>query len=470
MTAGTALQPVILCGGKGTRLWPLSRTLYPKQFIEVSRDRYLFSDVLARCGMITGSQGPMVVCNDEHRFLVAEQLRNSDVAGQVLLEPSGRNTAPAAAVAAMLCEDEDPVMLVMPADHSIPDFAMFAKMVAVGAERAREGGVVCFGVVPDNPETGYGYIRRGSELAPDVYQVDAFVEKPALDTAREYFESGEFYWNSGIFLFRASRYLDELGRHAPQILEACRAAVDGCYRDLDFIRLSAEDFARCPADSIDCAVMERIKGIEVVPMNIEWRDLGSWKSLHDMHPRDESGNSALGDVVLEQSRNCYVRSSGRLVVTLGLEDTTVVETPDAVFVAPHDRLDGMKTVVDRLKAARRPETEAHKTVYRPWGSFESITVDDRFQVKRIVVKPGEVLSLQKHFHRAEHWVVVKGTARIVNGDEEFVLCEDESTYIPLGNVHRLENPGRIPLELIEVQTGSYLGEDDIVRLEDKYKR
>ncbi len=464
------LQPVILCGGKGTRLWPLSRTLYPKQFIEVSEGRILFADVLERCQGMTEAAAPIIVCNDEHRFLVAEQLRKHGIEGRLVLEPCGRNTAPAAAVSALMDVDKDPVLLVTPADHYIVDPAAFAQAVETGYERARQGRFVCFGVEPDHPHTGYGYIHRGETASQDVFAVGRFVEKPVLSVAEQFVSSGEYFWNSGIFLFRASRFLEELEKYAPEILEQCREAVDGSYRDLDFIRLAEDAFTRCPSDSIDYAVMENISDIEVVPLETGWCDLGSWKSLHDMHSQDEAGNSLLGDVMVEDSRNCYVRSSGRLVVALGLDDVTVVETPDAVFVAPHEKLDNMKKVIDRLQQAGRSETEAHKTVYRPWGSFESITVDERFQVKRIVVKPGEVLSLQKHFHRAEHWVVVKGTARIINGDEEFVLSEDQSTYIPLGNVHRLENPGKIPLELIEVQTGSYLGEDDIVRLEDKYKR
>jgi mannose-1-phosphate guanylyltransferase/mannose-1-phosphate guanylyltransferase/mannose-6-phosphate isomerase len=464
------LQPVILCGGEGTRLWPLSRTLYPKQFIEVSEGRVLFADAVSRCMALPKAADPIVVCNTEHRFLVAEQLRKLGTSGRMVLEPFGRNTAPATAVAALMEHGGDPVLLVMPADHSIADGEAFSNAVALGYERAKQGRFVCFGVVPDHPHTGYGYIRKGQAASEGVFAVDSFVEKPEREAAEEYLKSGEYLWNSGIFLFKASSYLDALTTHAPAILKGCRTAVENSYRDLDFIRLGEEEFGQCPSDSIDYAVMEKVDDIEVVPIDMAWRDLGSWKSLHDMHPSDEAGNSLLGDVVAEDTGNCYVRSSGRLVVTLGLRDTTVVETRDAVFVAANDKLDNMKSVIRRLKDAKRIETEAHKIVYRPWGSFESISADDRFQVKRIIVKPGEVLSLQKHFHRAEHWVVVKGTAKIVNGDNESILCEDESTYIPLGNIHRLENPGKIPLELIEVQTGSYLGEDDIVRFEDKYKR
>ncbi|QGY39178.1 mannose-1-phosphate guanylyltransferase/mannose-6-phosphate isomerase [Pseudodesulfovibrio cashew] len=464
------LQPVILCGGKGSRLWPMSRTLYPKQFIEVSEGRMLFGEALERARGFEDAVGPIIVCNEDHRFLVAEELRRQSVTGQLVLEPVGRNTAPAVAVAAFLCREEDPVMFVAPADHAIGRDGNLNDAVRAACLRAEEGRFVTFGVTPSHPNTGYGYIRKGADVADGVAEVRQFVEKPDQETAEQYVASGEYFWNSGMFLFKASSYLDALKEHAPAMFEACEKAVAGRYDDLDFIRLDKEAFEQCPADSIDYAIMEKVSGIEVAPIDQEWLDLGTWSSLHEIHDKDESGNSLLGDVVAEDTHNCYVRSSDRLVVTLGLEDTTVVETPDAILVAPHDKLDGMKRVISRLKAAGRAEVTSHKTVYRPWGSFESIAVDDRFQVKRIVVKPGEVLSLQKHFHRAEHWVVVKGTAKVVNGDAELVLSEDESTYIPLGHVHRLENPGKIPLELIEVQTGSYLGEDDIVRFEDKYKR
>lgn len=463
------IQPVILCGGKGTRLWPLSRTLYPKQFIEVSEGRVLFGDALERCTSLGETTAPIVVCNSEHRFLVAEEMRQRGIDGKLVLEPVGRNTAPAVALAALMA-DPDSIMLVAPADHAIDDLEAFRTAVKAGYERAKQDHFVCFGIVPDAPNTGYGYIQQGDIVEGSVCRVRQFVEKPDQGTAEEYVQSGDYLWNSGIFLFRAARYLEALEEFAPEMLRQCRKAVEGSFEDLDFTCLDREAFEQCPSDSIDYAVMEKIQDIEVVPFGKSWQDLGTWSSLHDINPKDANGNSALGDVLLEDTKNCYVRSSGRLVVTLGLEDITVVETPDAVLVAANDKLDGMKDVVNRLKAANRTETEAHLTVYRPWGSFECITMEDRFQVKRIVVKPGEVLSLQKHFHRAEHWVVVKGTAKVVNGDHEEILSEDQSTYIPLGNVHRLENPGKIPLELIEVQTGSYLGEDDIIRFEDKYKR
>lgn len=464
------LQPVILCGGNGTRLWPLSRVQFSKPFIEVAGNRVLFADTVARCAALRDVWDPIVVCNDDHRFLVAEQLRRQSVSGQLVLEPCGRDTAPATAVAALLALEDDPVLLVCPADHAIPDTAAFARAVALGHDRAMQGHMVCLGVTPDHPHTGYGYIRTGGVTGEGVHAVHQFVEKPDQATAQQFVDSGEYLWNCGVFLFRASRFLDELERYAPEILQACREAVSASYRDLDFIRLGEVAFRGCPSRSVDYAVMEQATDIEVIPFSSTWSDLGSWSSLHALQQQDEEGNGLHGDVVVANCRDSYVRSSGRLVVGLGLRDMTVVETGDAVLVASNDVLDDLKSVIGRLDAAGRTEARVHKVVYRPWGSFESVALGDRFQVKKIIVKPGEILSLQKHFHRAEHWVVVKGTARIVNGDKEFILREDESSYIPLGNVHRLENPGKIPLELIEVQTGSYLGEDDIVRLEDKYRR
>lgn len=430
----------------------------------------LFADTLARCMSIAGALPPLVVCNNDHRFLVSEQMRNGQVAGRLVLEPCGRDTAPAVAVAALMAQEEDPVLLVTPADHCIDDASAFARTVVTAAERAAQGRMVCLGVTPAYAHTGYGYIRTGEQAAPGVLAVQRFVEKPDQATAEGFLASGGYLWNCGVFLFRASVYLRELERHAPEMLSACRGAVAGSYSDLDFIRLDEEAFRRCPARSIDYAVMEHAQDLEVVPFDGQWSDLGSWTALHAVQTRDGNGNGLFGDVLAEGCSGSYVRSSDRLVVGLGLKNLTVVETKDAVLVAANDALDDLKTAIGQLDRAGRRETQEHTVVYRPWGSFESIVAGDRFQVKRIVVKPGEVLSLQRHFHRAEHWVVVRGTARIVNGEEEFILCEDESVYIPLGRVHRLENPGKIPLELIEVQTGSYLGEDDIVRLEDKYSR
>lgn len=463
------LQSVILCGGSGTRLWPLSRKSYPKQFVEVAEGHVLFEETLKRCKSLGGID-PIVVSNAEYRFLTSEHMRRCGVKGRLVLEPCKRNTAPAIAAAAFMTIEEDPVLLVMPADHHIGGTEVFEGAVRLGYERALNGQFVCFGIVPDHPHTGYGYINRGAPAAEGVFAVNSFVEKPEQAVAEEYVASGDYFWNSGIFMFRSSVYLNALRELEPEIYNCSERAVTDCYEDLDFIRLQEDAFNSCPSESVDYAVMEKVSNMEVIPIDIDWRDLGSWKSLHEMHEHDQNGNSLLGDVVVEGCRNCYVRSSERLVVTMGLEDTTVVETPDAVFVAPHDKLGNMKDVMNLLKSSERIETEDHKTIYRPWGSFESLSMDHRFQVKRIIVKPGEVLSLQMHYNRAEHWVVVRGTAKVINGDKKFLLKEEESVYIPTGNKHRLENPGRVPLEIIEIQIGSYLGEDDIVRFEDKYRR
>jgi len=416
---------------------------------------------------------PIVVCNENHRFMVAEQLRELGTAPQaIVLEPQGRNTAPAAAIAALLVSggaDADPVLLVLPADHVITDVPAFQAAVAVGRVAAESGSLVTFGVVPDRAETGYGYIRRGAGPGP-AFSVGKFVEKPDSATARGYVESGEYYWNSGMFMFRASAYLAELGRYAPAMLAACRAALAAAGRDLDFLRLPAQEFASCPSDSIDYAVMERTDRAVVVPLAAGWSDVGSWAALADALPRDAEGNVTAGDVLTEDSSGCYLHSTSRLVAAVGLRDHVVVETKDAVLVAPRDRVQDVKELVAELKARGRYETSLHREVYRPWGSYDSIDSGDRFQVKRLIVNPGATLSLQLHHHRAEHWVVVTGTAKVTRGDEVFTLSENESTYIPIGARHRIENPGKIPLHIIEVQSGTYLGEDDIVRFEDRYGR
>jgi mannose-1-phosphate guanylyltransferase/mannose-6-phosphate isomerase len=416
---------------------------------------------------------PIVVCNENHRFMVAEQLRELGTAPQaIVLEPQGRNTAPAAAIAALLVSggaDADPVLLVLPADHVITDVPAFQAAVAVGRVAAESGSLVTFGVVPDRAETGYGYIRRGAGPGP-AFSVGKFVEKPDSATARGYVESGEYYWNSGMFMFRASAYLAELGRYAPAMLAACRAALAAAGRDLDFLRLPAQEFASCPSDSIDYAVMEKTDRAVVVPLAAGWSDVGSWAALADALPRDAEGNVTAGDVLTEDSSGCYLHSTSRLVAAVGLRDHVVVETKDAVLVAPRDRVQDVKELVAELKARGRYETSLHREVYRPWGSYDSIDSGDRFQVKRLIVNPGATLSLQLHHHRAEHWVVVTGTAKVTRGDEVFTLSENESTYIPIGARHRIENPGKIPLHIIEVQSGTYLGEDDIVRFEDRYGR
>jgi len=467
------LVPVILSGGAGTRLWPLSRELYPKQLLRLVAERTMLQETVARTEGLPGLAPPIVVCNENHRFMVAEQLRELGTAPQaIVLEPQGRNTAPAAAIAALLVSggaDADPVLLVLPADHVITDVPAFQAAVAVGRVAAESGSLVTFGVVPDRTETGYGYIRRDAGPGP-AFSVAKFVEKPDSATARGYVESGEYYWNSGMFMFRASAYLAELGRYAPAMLAACRAALAAAGRDLDFLRLPAQEFASCPSDSIDYAVMEKTDRAVVVPLAAGWSDVGSWAALADALPRDAEGNVTAGDVLTEDSSGCYLHSTSRLVAAVGLRDHVVVETKDAVLVAPRDRVQDVKELVAELKARGRYETSLHREVYRPWGSYDSIDSGDRFQVKRLIVNPGATLSLQLHHHRAEHWVVVTGTAKVTRGDEVFTLSENESTYIPIGARHRIENPGKIPLHIIEVQSGTYLGEDDIVRFEDRYGR
>jgi mannose-1-phosphate guanylyltransferase/mannose-6-phosphate isomerase len=468
------LVPVILSGGSGTRLWPLSRELYPKQLLPLVAERTMLQETVARTAGLPGLGAPIVVCNENHRFMVAEQLRELDAAPQaIVLEPVGRNTAPAAAIAALVASGgappDDPLLLVLPADHVIRDVAAFQEAVRLGQAAAETGSLVTFGVVADRVETGYGYIRRARDPGP-VFRVAEFVEKPDAATARRYLESGEYYWNSGMFMFRASVYLAELARHAPAMLAACRAALAAAGRDLDFLRLPAQEFSACPADSIDYAVMEKTDLAVVVPLAAGWSDVGSWSALADALPRDEDGNVTVGDVITEDCAGCYLHSTSRLIAGVGLRDHVVVETKDAILVAPQDRVQDVKQLVAELKARGRYETSLHREVFRPWGSYDSIDSGARFQVKRLIVKPGATLSLQLHHHRAEHWVVVTGTARVTRGDEVFTLSENESTYIPIGVRHRIENPGRIPLHIIEVQSGTYLGEDDIVRFEDRYGR
>jgi mannose-1-phosphate guanylyltransferase/mannose-6-phosphate isomerase len=460
-----------LCGGSGTRLWPLSRTYHPKQFIELDAGT-LFGRTVQRASGLTGADIPIIVCNENHRFFAAGILHELGVAADILLEPLARNTAPAIALAAMAAREggEDPLLLVLPSDHLInPDEALNTA-VATAASAAANGSLVTFGVTPTRPETGYGYIRRGAEAGPGVFRVERFVEKPGREEAEKLVSDGGYTWNSGMFLFRASTFLNELVRYAPAIQDACRKAWSSRSRDLDFVRVGKDDFAASPSDSIDYALMERTQTACVVPLTAEWNDLGSWKAFYEVSPRDDRGNARLGDVVALDSDNCYLHATHRLLTTLGVKDLVVVETADAVLVADWSRTQEVKKVLERIAAEGRSEADTHVKVYRPWGAYESLSFGDRFQVKRIVVNPGKVLSLQFHHHRAEHWVVVRGTAKITVNGEVRLLGEDQSTYIPLGAEHRMENPGRIPLEIIEVQTGAYLGEDDIVRLEDSYGR
>jgi mannose-1-phosphate guanylyltransferase/mannose-6-phosphate isomerase len=465
-----AIVPVILSGGAGTRLWPLSRELHPKQLLALAGDdQTMLQATVARLDGIGSVQPPVVVCNEAHRFMIAEQLRHQGVQGAtILLEPVGRNTAPAIALAAQVAP-VDAILLVLPADHVIREVAAFQAAVRLAQPAAEAGKLVAFGVVAREPETGYGYIRRGAGPGP-AFPILQFVEKPDAARAAQFIAAGDYYWNSGMFMFRAGRYLEELQRHAPDIAQACRAAQASATRDLDFTRIDAAAFAACRSDSIDYAVMEKTADAVVVPLDAGWSDVGSWSSLHDAVERDANDNVLRGDVLAEDTTGCFLYSESRLVATVGLRDHVVVETKDAVLVAPRNRVQDVKKLVARLKAAGRSEHALHREVFRPWGSYDSIESGGRFQVKRLMVKPGASISLQLHHHRAEHWIVVSGTARITRNEEVFLLEENQSTFIPVGATHRIENPGKIPLHIIEVQSGSYLGEDDIVRFEDRYGR
>ncbi len=463
------ILPVILSGGSGTRLWPLSREAYPKQFLALAGEQTMLQATWQRVAPIAG-RAPLVVANEEHRFVAAEQLQQLGVQPQaILLEPVGRNTAPAIAVAALEAtrDGDDAVLLVLPSDHVIADEAAFRAAVLRALPAAREGKLVTFGIVPTAPETGYGYIKAGAQ--GDVRPVDRFVEKPDAETAQQYVQSGEYFWNSGMFLFKASRYLAELERFNPAMLAASRTAWQQARRDADFTRLDKDAFTAVASDSIDYAVMEKTADAVVVALDAGWNDVGSWTALRDVSAQDADGNAHHGDVIAIDCHNTYAYGE-RLIALVGLEDVIVVETDDAVMVGKSDRMQEIKQVVARIKAEGRPEATWHRKVYRPWGAYDSIDHGERFQVKRITVKPGATLSLQMHHHRAEHWIVVSGTAEVTRGDDVLLLTENQSTYIPLGVTHRLKNPGKLPLELIEVQSGSYLGEDDIVRFEDTYGR
>jgi mannose-1-phosphate guanylyltransferase/mannose-6-phosphate isomerase len=469
------IYPVILSGGAGTRLWPLSRAVMPKQLLPLVTDKTMLQETALRVRGWPEVMAPLVVCGNEHRFLVAEQLRDVGITPHaILLEPAGRNTAPAVAAAAQFLTDQDPdaIMLVLPADHVIEKNEAFRMAVERAYKLVQDGALATFGIVPGAPETGYGYIKRGEPLPgfDDCYKIERFVEKPDRDTAEGFVADGGFYWNSGMFMFRAERFLAEIAQHAPQIAGAAEAAVRDAYRDLDFCRLDEAAFAASPSDSIDYAVMEHTRDGVVVSADIGWSDVGSWSALADVQTKDANGNVQRGDVYLDNTSNTLVRAESRIVALIGVKDLVVVETNDAVLVAHKDQVQRVKNVVDHLKVQARTEHLHHTRVYRPWGYYEGIDAGERFQVKRITVKPGEKLSLQMHHHRAEHWIVVSGTARVTCGEKSILLAENESTYIPLGTTHRLENPGKLPLHLIEVQSGSYLGEDDIVRFEDIYQR
>lgn len=475
------LVPVVLSGGAGTRLWPLSREKYPKQLLPLVGEQSMLQATVARLDGIPGLDEPLLVCNEEHRFVVAEQVRLLGKHGTVLLEPTGRNTAPALTLAALWANHQggDPVLVVMPADHVILQPEVFRQAVRHAANLAEAGMAVTFGITPDSPETGYGYIQRGESLAGDdgAYQLARFVEKPDRDTAQAYLDSGDYLWNSGIFVLRCSTWLSALEACRPDILAACRAALHGSETDGDFVRVVRERFESCPSDSIDYAVMERLTaglpGLPqgaVIPLSAGWSDVGAWDSLWKVLPKNEAGNASRGDVILERSRDTLAIAESRLVACIGVSNLVVVETHDAVLVAHHDATQDVKKVVDHLKANGRTVAQWHRKVHRPWGWYDGVDCGDRFQVKRIMVNPGASLSLQMHHHRAEHWIVVSGTARVTRGDETFLVAENQSTYIPIGAKHRLENPGKMALHMVEVQSGSYLGEDDIVRYEDSYGR
>lgn len=463
------ILPVILSGGSGTRLWPLSREAYPKQFLPLVGDDTMLQATWKRVAPLSGRQ-PIVVANQEHRFMVAEQLLEVGAKPEaIILEPKGRNTAPAIAIAALeaLSGGEDALLLVLPSDHVVINDNAFHMAARAAASTAEQGKLVTFGIVPTGPETGYGYIKAAAGEGPRA--VERFVEKPDLATAESYVASGEYYWNSGMFLFKASIYLEVLGRYQPDMLAACRRALELAKRDEDFIRLDAEAFGASPSDSIDYAVMEKTQDAAVVPLDAGWSDVGSWSALWEANPQDANGNSHHGDVIAIDCHGTYAHGQ-RLIAMIGLTDVVVVDTDDAILVGDRSRIQEVKQIVQQLKDEGRPQVKWHRKVYRPWGAYDSIDNGDRFQVKRITVKPGGTLSLQMHHHRAEHWIVVSGTAEVTCGDKVILLTENQSTYIPLGVTHRLRNPGRLPLELIEVQSGSYLGEDDIVRFEDMYGR
>jgi len=459
-----------MAGGSGTRLWPLSRGMYPKQFLPLVGEDTMLQQTCKRAAAVS-TEAPIIICNEEHRFIASEQIRLSGIQGaKLILEPEGKNTAPAVAIAALqvLLED-DAVLLVLSADHYIKDTEAFVDTVLKAASAAEQGGMITFGIAPTAPETGYGYILKGKSDG-ELNLVDSFVEKPNAETAQQYLDSGQYLWNSGMFVFKASAYLNELKTYQPEILLACEKAMVLAVSDMDFIRPDKEAFSVCPDDSIDYAVMEKTSLAKVISFAADWSDVGSWSSLWDVTAKDTAGNSVVGDVILVDTNSSYVHSNEKLTAVLGLDDIVIVDTKDALLVANKNKVQDIKKIVNQLKAEKRSQTSHHREVYRPWGVYDSIDNGERYQVKRITVKPGAKLSVQMHHHRAEHWIVVSGTAKVRIGDQEQLVSENQSVYIPIGETHSLENPGRIPLELIEVQSGSYLGEDDIVRFEDKYGR
>ena len=470
------LHPVILCGGSGTRLWPLSRELHPKQFVDLGEGRTLFKDTVRRAALLPGIQPPIVVCNETHRFLVSASLFECGTGGLLMLEPAPRNTAPAIALAALAAVEEsqktgeEPLLLVLPSDHLLADQRSFAEAVADATKLAASGRIVTFGIAPTAPETGFGYIQQGAPIGALGFEVARFVEKPSAARAREMIEAGGYAWNSGMFLFSAAVYLRELERFAPQIADACRRAFESRKIDGRIVRPGADEFNASPSNSIDYAVMEKTALAAVRPLATAWNDLGSWEAFYQTGAKDAQGNVCAGDIVEEDVHGCYLHGTHRLVAALGVSDLAIVETKDAVLVAPRERVQDVKKIFEQLHRAGRPESRVNSVVDRPWGQYESLISGPRFQVKRIIVNPGAMLSLQMHYHRAEHWVVEQGTAEVTNGESVKLFTENQSTYIPLGTLHRLRNPGTLPLVIIEIQSGSYLGEDDIVRVEDVYGR
>ena len=461
------ITPVILCGGSGTRLWPLSRKLYPKQFISLVNDNTLFQNTILRLPKEVAN--PIVVCNEEYRFLAAEQLRQINKhSNNIILEPIRKNTAPAIALAA-LSAGNDTLLLVLPADHVIEDEEYFNKLVLEAMPLAKSGKLVTFGIVPTKAHTGYGYIKSGRKL--DIgFVVDQFMEKPSTQHAKKYFESGEYYWNSGIFLFNSSRYLEELKKFRPNIYQACKNSMQGAKSDFNFLRVDKARFEECPRESVDFAVMENTTDAVVIPMDAGWSDVGSWSSLWDITKKDKNGNVIHGDVIIHNSNNSFIRSDDKMVAAIGVDNLVIAATKDVVMIANKDNAQDVNIIVKELQDSKRNEWETHREVYRPWGKYDLIDYGNHYQVKKITVKPGAALSLQKHQHRAEHWIVVIGTAKVTKGEKTLLLAENESVYIPIGVVHALENPGESDLELIEIQSGTYLGEDDIIRLQDRYGR
>ncbi|EOU9877659.1 mannose-1-phosphate guanylyltransferase/mannose-6-phosphate isomerase [Escherichia coli] len=469
------LLPVIMAGGTGSRLWPMSRELHPKQFLRLYGQRSMLQETVLRLDDVDARE-PVVICNQEHRFLVAEQLRQiNKLSHNILLEPVGRNTAPAIALATLSAIEngDDPILLVLAADHIINNKLAFHQAIKSAFKFALQGRLVTFGIVPTGPETGYGYIHRGQEETLDeqiAYQVSRFVEKPNKETAESYIASGEYYWNSGMFMFRAKKYLEELEKFRPDILDACKAAIQGCEESDEFIKVDRDLFIACPDESVDYAVMEKTTDAVVVGLDADWSDVGSWSALWEVSPKDDKGNVLTGDTFLHNANNCYINTDEKLIAAIGVDDLVIINTKDAVLVVNKDQVQDVKKVVEYLKANHRSEYKRHREIYRPWGRCDVVVQTERFNVNRITVKPGAAFSMQMHHHRTEHWVILSGTGEVTIKDQKFLLTENQSTFIPIGAQHRLENPGKIPLELLEIQSGSYLGDDDIIRIKDQYGR